>query len=94
METLENERQWANWSTRFKDSIMARGHHAARCALDAMEQLAEKDAGSLCVRPMFLTLGLALIRGVYHGLVSRVSANAVTNVAREGFGQGVFVGVG
>jgi hypothetical protein len=46
METLEHEKQWADWSTRFKDAIMARGHPAARCALDAMEQMAEKDAGA------------------------------------------------
>jgi hypothetical protein len=46
METLEHERQWADWSTRFKDAIMARGHPAARCALDAMETIAEKDAGA------------------------------------------------
>jgi len=42
------------------------------------------------VRDMFLTLGLTIIRGKYHGLISRVSANPVTNVAREGFGQAVF----
>ena len=44
METLEHEKQWADWSTRFKDAIMACGHPAARCALDAMGQMAEKDA--------------------------------------------------
>ena len=36
METLEGEGQWADWSTRFKDAVMARGHLAARCALDAL----------------------------------------------------------
>jgi len=41
---------------------------------------------------MFLTLGSAVIRGKYQGLISRVSASAVTNVAREGFLQAVFVG--
>ena len=46
METLEHERQWADWSTRFRDAIMARGHPAARCALDVMESIAEKDAGA------------------------------------------------
>ena len=46
METLADEKQWADWNTRFKDAIMARGHPAARCALDAMEQIAEKDAGA------------------------------------------------
>jgi hypothetical protein len=45
METLENEKQWADWSTRFKDAIMARGHPAARAALDGMENALEKDAG-------------------------------------------------
>ncbi len=40
---------------------------------------------------MFITLGLAVICGQYRGLVSRVSANPVTNVAREGFIQAVFV---
>jgi hypothetical protein len=43
------------------------------------------------VREMFLTLGLTLIRGRYRGLVSRVSANPVTNVAREGFGQAAYL---
>ena len=46
METLKHEKQWADWSTRFKGAIMTRGHPAARCALDAMEQAAEKDAGA------------------------------------------------
>ena len=46
METLENDRQWAGWITRFKDAIMARGHPAARCALDGMEQMSEKEAGA------------------------------------------------
>lgn len=40
--------------------------------------------------PMFLTLGLTVINGRYHGLVSRVSADSVTNVAKAGFGQAVF----
>ena len=47
--------------------------------------------GTVAARPMYLTLGLATIDGRYVGLVSRVSANAVTNVAREGYGQAVFV---
>ena len=40
---------------------------------------------------MFLTVGLSTICRSYEGVVSRVSANPVTNVAREGFGQAVFV---
>jgi hypothetical protein len=47
--------------------------------------------GSAVIEPMFLTLGLTTIRGRYEGLISRISANPVTNVAREGFGQAVFV---
>ncbi|NIL97336.1 MAG: glutathionylspermidine synthase family protein, partial [Planctomycetales bacterium] len=42
--------------------------------------------------PMYLTLGLGTIAGRYAGLVSRISTNPVTNVARDGFGQAVFVG--
>jgi hypothetical protein len=48
-------------------------------------------SGEPLVQEMFVTLGLTLIRGRYRGLVSRVSANPVTNVAREGFGQAAFV---
>ena len=58
---------------------------------EASEKRSKTKGRKLHVRPMLLTLGLALLRGEYHGLVSRVSANAVTNVAREGFGQGVLV---
>jgi hypothetical protein len=47
--------------------------------------------GTVTARSMFLTLGLATICGRYQGLVSRVSASPITNVAREGFGQAVFV---
>jgi hypothetical protein len=49
------------------------------------------SGGEPVVREMFLTLGLTMIRGRYRGLVSRVSANPVTNVAREGFGQAAFL---
>lgn len=48
--------------------------------------------GRVKADPMYLTLGLGTIAGRYEGLVSRISANPVTNVAREGFGQAVFVG--
>ncbi|MFP6669428.1 MAG: hypothetical protein VB876_19105 [Pirellulales bacterium] len=47
--------------------------------------------GELKVEQMFLTLGLATIRGRYEGVISRISASPITNVAREGFGQAVFV---
>lgn len=46
MDTLETAAQWADWSTRFKDAVGARGHLAARHALDAMEALSEKEAGA------------------------------------------------
>ena len=46
MEIVEREGQWADWSTWFKDAVMARGHLVAQCALDAMETMAEKDAGA------------------------------------------------
>ncbi|WP_166831620.1 glutathionylspermidine synthase family protein [Thalassoroseus pseudoceratinae] len=39
----------------------------------------------------FLTVGLAMIRGRYSGLLSRVSTNPVTNVGRDGVVQAVFV---
>ena len=35
---------WADWSTRFKDAIGARGHPAARAALDAVENLPSQSA--------------------------------------------------
>ena len=46
METLEQAKQWLDWSTRFNDTIMARGHPAARFVLDAVEAMVEKDAGA------------------------------------------------
>jgi hypothetical protein len=45
MVALESSKQWADWSTRFKDAVMARGHPAARCAMDAVENSVERDAG-------------------------------------------------
>ncbi len=47
--------------------------------------------GRVHADPMYLTLGLGILAGRYDGLVSRISTNPVTNVAREGFGQAVFV---
>lgn len=41
--------------------------------------------------PMHLTLGLAVVDGDFLGVVSRISPTPVTNVARDGFGQAVFV---
>ncbi len=52
--------------------------------------ICDRDGYAVCER-MFLTLGLATIAGNFEGLISRISANAITNVAREGFGQAVFV---
>ena len=40
---------------------------------------------------MFLTVGLAVIRGRYHGLLSRVSANPVNNVGLKGIVQAVLL---
>lgn len=42
-------------------------------------------------QPHFLTLGLALLNGKYQGVLSRVSANPITNVGRTGIVQAVFV---
>ena len=39
LQVLENDNQWADWSTRFIDAIGARGHPAARAGLDAVENL-------------------------------------------------------
>jgi hypothetical protein len=47
--------------------------------------------GRVTADRMFLTVGLSIICGSYEGVVSRISASPVTNVAREGFGQAVFV---
>ena len=71
----------------FRNSPKPRRSPSFRLAVPATR----RQTPTLCVRPMLLTLGLAIIRGKYQGIVSRVSANAVTNVAREGFGQGVFI---
>lgn len=38
-----------------------------------------------------LTVGLAMIRGKYRGMLSRISAHPVTNVGREGVVQAVFL---
>jgi hypothetical protein len=38
-----------------------------------------------------LTVGLAMIRGQYRGMLSRISAHPVTNVGREGVVQAVFL---
>ncbi|QDU98729.1 circularly permuted type 2 ATP-grasp protein [Lignipirellula cremea] len=48
--------------------------------------------GRVTAESMFLTLGAAVVRGRFQGIISRISANPVTNVAREGFLQAVFVG--
>jgi hypothetical protein len=48
-------------------------------------------AGQATTEPMFLTLALATICGQYKGLLSRVSSNPVTNVARSGMVQAVLV---
>jgi hypothetical protein len=50
--------------------------------------ISERD-GQIVVRPMFLTLGLGVVEGAYCGVLSRISPNRVTNVAREGIVQGV-----
>jgi len=42
------------------------------------------------VQPMFLTLGLASLRGRYVGTLSRISSVPVTNVAQKGMVQAVF----
>lgn len=52
--------------------------------------LCDRDQ-TVAARTMYVTLGLATLCGRYAGLVSRISAHPVTNVAREGFGQAVFV---
>ena len=44
LQVLENDNQWADWSTRFKDAIGARGHPAAKAALDAVENLPSQSA--------------------------------------------------
>jgi hypothetical protein len=45
--------------------------------------------GRFIVRPMYLTLGLGVVNGRYCGVLSRISPNRVTNVAREGMVQAV-----
>jgi hypothetical protein len=47
--------------------------------------------GAQTSQPHYLTVGLAMVNGMYEGLLSRVSVNPVTNVGREGVVQGVFV---
>lgn len=49
------------------------------------------DRDMVQIGKVHLTLGLAMIRGEYAGLLSRVSANPVTNVGLEGIVQAVFV---
>ena len=45
--------------------------------------------GEIVVRPMYLTLGLGVVEGRFCGVLSRISPNRVTNVAREGIVQAV-----
>jgi hypothetical protein len=45
--------------------------------------------GEVVARPMYLTLGLGVVEGRFCGVLSRISPNRVTNVAREGMVQGV-----
>jgi hypothetical protein len=45
--------------------------------------------GEMVVRPMYLTLGLGVVQGRFCGVLSRISPNRVTNVAREGIVQAV-----
>ena len=45
----------------------------------------------LKVRDHYLTVGLAMIAGQSRGVLSRISANPVTNVGREGVVQAVFL---
>jgi len=47
------------------------------------------NGGTIDVQDMYLTLGLALVCGRYRGVLSRVSPNCITNVAREGMVQAV-----
>ncbi|MEM0970387.1 MAG: hypothetical protein AAGJ31_13605, partial [Verrucomicrobiota bacterium] len=49
----------------------------------------EKD-GSFDMHSTYLTLALAIAQGKPMGLISRVSQNAVTNVAQQGFIQAIF----
>jgi hypothetical protein len=50
--------------------------------------------GDVAAEEMFLTVALATVCGEYRGLLSRVSPNPVTNVARSGMVQAVLVGEG
>lgn len=46
---------------------------------------------SMEVEPMYLTLGMAMIRGKFEGLLSRISSNPVTNISRSGMVQAVYL---
>ncbi len=48
-------------------------------------------SGEVAVEEMFLTVALATVCGEYQGILSRVSPNPVTNVARTGMVQAVLV---
>lgn len=48
-------------------------------------------SGEVMVEDMFLTVALATVCGEYQGILSRVSPNPVTNVARTGMVQAVLV---
>lgn len=76
----------------------------AACRVDADLPCVVQDYAPLATLPvidprgeqpkiveMFLTVGLAVIRGRYHGLVSRVSANPVNNVGLKGIVQAVLM---
>jgi hypothetical protein len=40
---------------------------------------------------MYHTLALAMVQGKFHGVISRVSTDLVTNVMKRGYGQAVFI---
>ena len=61
--------------------------HAAPARLPVVIPSAE----GLRPAEMYLTIGLFVIRGRYQGMLSRVSANPVTNVGKSGMVQAVFV---
>ena len=60
MDILEHDRQWADWHTRFKDAVRARGHEAVRYCLDLAEKATEdKSAWKVLAEHAVLQSGVA-----------------------------------
>ncbi|OHB68690.1 MAG: hypothetical protein A2V70_05430 [Planctomycetes bacterium RBG_13_63_9] len=79
--------QWDAACRPDKDLPCVAQEHAEACTLPVVMRRGDQTE----IVNAYLTIGMAVIRGRYHGLLARVSADPVTNVGREGRLQAVFI---